>query len=507
MGVFTANAGVPVEELCGTYNVDKLSGYEAYWYSLNTTWTAFDYSDWSCELTQIEGDNVALSNLLYADEVIEGTYYPDENVIAFPGQEVTIGAYTYIFSAEKWEDDKLVPDHDNLVLAQVGEDGTISIDGFTYLSDYGNGSYWAYFCSVESTISKKNWSISVEDLCGNYNVDNLSGYEAYWFSQNTSWTSFAYSDFTCELTQVEGNTVALTNLLYGTETIVGEYLPEKHVIVFSPQTITIGDYSYIFSAENWVDNNLVPDTENAVIAYVHEDGTINMNGFTLLSDYGNGTYWGYFCALESQISPVLEAPTFEDVCGVYNVVKFEGYESKWWSQSTGWNWFSYNDYTVTIEAVDAEDGVLKLSGLLGGDDVFIGQFDFDTPYIYFDCQDVTINGSNYVFALEEWNEDGYAVINEILTVVATYKKGKIYFNDWTIISEGATIEDNWAHFSCVETTLEKTPESGIAPVVVPAQDGPAVYYNINGVRVNGDNLVPGIYIVKEGSSVRKILVK
>lgn len=38
-------------------------------------------------------------------------------------------------------------------------------------------------------------------------------------------------------------------------------------------------------------------------------------------------------------------------------------------------------------------------------------------------------------------------------------------------------------------------------------DAPAEYYNLQGVRVSDDNLIPGIYIVRKGNSVSKILVR
>lgn len=36
---------------------------------------------------------------------------------------------------------------------------------------------------------------------------------------------------------------------------------------------------------------------------------------------------------------------------------------------------------------------------------------------------------------------------------------------------------------------------------------PAEYYNLNGVRVNGNNMTPGIYICRKGAKVSKVLVK
>ena len=38
-------------------------------------------------------------------------------------------------------------------------------------------------------------------------------------------------------------------------------------------------------------------------------------------------------------------------------------------------------------------------------------------------------------------------------------------------------------------------------------DAPAVYYNLNGVRVSGDNLTPGLYIKVQGKTATKVIVK
>ncbi|MDE6264827.1 MAG: calycin-like domain-containing protein, partial [Paramuribaculum sp.] len=50
--------------------------------------------------------------------------------------------------------------------------------------------------------------------------------------------------------------------------------------------------------------------------------------------------------------------------------------------------------------------------------------------------------------------------------------------------------------------------TGIAPIVSPDDsDGKEEYYNINGVRVNPDNLRPGIYIRRKGNKSEKIIIK
>lgn len=51
--------------------------------------------------------------------------------------------------------------------------------------------------------------------------------------------------------------------------------------------------------------------------------------------------------------------------------------------------------------------------------------------------------------------------------------------------------------------------SGVEDITIEGEDNnaPVEYFNINGVRVNGENLLPGIYIKRQGKKVEKILVK
>lgn len=51
-----------------------------------------------------------------------------------------------------------------------------------------------------------------------------------------------------------------------------------------------------------------------------------------------------------------------------------------------------------------------------------------------------------------------------------------------------------------------TSESGIADVVAD-ENAPVEWYSLQGVRVNGENLAPGIYIKRQGSKAVKVLVK
>lgn len=61
----------------------------------------------------------------------------------------------------------------------------------------------------------------------------------------------------------------------------------------------------------------------------------------------------------------------------------------------------------------------------------------------------------------------------------------------------------------VTFTKEPDPTTGITDITVDVDNlnAPVEFYNLQGIRVNGDNLTPGIYVRRQGSAVSKILVK
>lgn len=61
----------------------------------------------------------------------------------------------------------------------------------------------------------------------------------------------------------------------------------------------------------------------------------------------------------------------------------------------------------------------------------------------------------------------------------------------------------------IEVTFTKDPveESGITDITVDNSNAPVEFFNLQGMRVNAENLTPGIYVRRQGSSVSKVLVK
>jgi secreted protein with Ig-like and vWFA domain len=53
----------------------------------------------------------------------------------------------------------------------------------------------------------------------------------------------------------------------------------------------------------------------------------------------------------------------------------------------------------------------------------------------------------------------------------------------------------------------EAPVTGVEEVTDDDSSRPVEWYTLQGVRVNGDNLAPGIYITRQGKTVKKVLIK
>lgn len=53
----------------------------------------------------------------------------------------------------------------------------------------------------------------------------------------------------------------------------------------------------------------------------------------------------------------------------------------------------------------------------------------------------------------------------------------------------------------------KADQSGIADVITDSENAPVEWFNLQGIRVSGENLAPGIYVKRQGSKTVKVLVK
>lgn len=59
----------------------------------------------------------------------------------------------------------------------------------------------------------------------------------------------------------------------------------------------------------------------------------------------------------------------------------------------------------------------------------------------------------------------------------------------------------------LEMQVEKGGITGVENITAEGSTGEAVYYNLQGVKVDGDNLTPGIYVRRQGNTATKVMVK
>ena len=67
-------------------------------------------------------------------------------------------------------------------------------------------------------------------------------------------------------------------------------------------------------------------------------------------------------------------------------------------------------------------------------------------------------------------------------------------------------DKHWFSFNDFRLVCNGNLTSGVS-VIGAENAAEAVYYNLNGVRVDGSSLTPGVYVQRRGSETVKVLVK
>lgn len=113
-------------------------------------------------------------------------------------------------------------------------------------------------------------------------------------------------------------------------------------------------------------------------------------------------------------------------------------------------------------------------------------------------------------------ENGFYIkVTTTKTEQPSFKKlptiGDMDYGDDNILYSFSPKEGNmvpWLVFNRIGMVNNTSVPTGIEGIATEADgNAPAEYYNMSGMRVNGDNLTPGIYIVRKGSKTTKILVR
>ena len=88
---------------------------------------------------------------------------------------------------------------------------------------------------------------------------------------------------------------------------------------------------------------------------------------------------------------------------------------------------------------------------------------------------------------------------------AIFDEFDVKFGDITIIVPDAAFDSFKANTKWAKFNLVKASEAGIEGVEIDSNNAPAVYYNLQGVKVaNPEN---GVFIKVQGGKVSKVLVK
>lgn len=93
-----------------------------------------------------------------------------------------------------------------------------------------------------------------------------------------------------------------------------------------------------------------------------------------------------------------------------------------------------------------------------------------------------------------------ATIPELGTIIVS---GTTDYKKFTVTNEGFYLNPDKDNNNLV---LGDQKTTGIEDVVVD-ENAPVEYYNLSGMRVNGDNMAPGVYIKRQGAKATKVYVK
>lgn len=78
---------------------------------------------------------------------------------------------------------------------------------------------------------------------------------------------------------------------------------------------------------------------------------------------------------------------------------------------------------------------------------------------------------------------------------------------WEVGSEGEYYMPQTVEDSIIITFTFSDDTQGIDEIGIDPANGPVEYYNLQGIRVDAENLVPGFYIVRQGSTAKKVLIQ
>ena len=79
-------------------------------------------------------------------------------------------------------------------------------------------------------------------------------------------------------------------------------------------------------------------------------------------------------------------------------------------------------------------------------------------------------------------------------------------NQPTGVSNWYVQNEDVCSFAIAPKIVFDTPQGSVAEIEVEEYEGPVTYYNLQGIRINADRLIPGIYIRQQGKTAKKVII-
>ena len=115
---------------------------------------------------------------------------------------------------------------------------------------------------------------------------------------------------------------------------------------------------------------------------------------------------------------------------------------------------------------------------------------------------------NLAFVVAKTGVDELGNNNSVKTVrISTKEATDIVNNNYKDVDNNLTFAQKDIQPLLTVSYAKKDNPTGIQAVEVEMENSPVEYYNLNGLKVNGDNMAPGIYVRRQGTKTTKILVK
>jgi hypothetical protein len=319
-----------------------------------------------------------------------------------------------------------------------------------------------------------------------------------------------------------------TGVLKGTVVSNSDYEGYQGYILVEPGQF-IGTFQYsddvaydlTLCKTDW---NWNKEKENAAQFWIYTDGSIETDNYATAiyqAEYDGVMYDYWGCILYSKLTRTGDLPVDHDaelrdqLLGEYGGTCMGGD----YATNADFSWSNYpfsefNTDTVPAVVVSAGEAAnqVVVENLFPKDSRFeqkglVGTVTYDTTYsgylgwIEFPTQEVgTFDGA----AVTCRNMDYTWVLSDNSTYLWILESGELYGDSYFCLRYPGTDYEMYLYY--VWADLVKGQVGSVNGIAAEAT-GATEYYNLNGIRVNGNNLPAGIYIMRQGTKATKIAVK